>query len=227
MSRMWIGCSTRGSASPRLRIPVPASRISVLPSRQRQLDARRVAAVAHRLRSRRGNRPARTPDLELHRVSSSCSSPPTARRSRSHRWSRPRRRSGSRWRRRPGGRRRRDGCGRCRGTGDSARSAIVERDLVVGQRLLVVAERAELGRPLCRGHRRRSPRSAARASPRRPRCRTAAPLRRRRERRAWRCSTAGSAPGSARAASGAVHGGNSSACAGGAGGARSSCRSLS
>ena len=30
--RMWIGRSTRGSANPRLRIPVPASRIRVLPS---------------------------------------------------------------------------------------------------------------------------------------------------------------------------------------------------
>ena len=49
-----------------MRIPVPASRISVLAARQGELDARRVAAVAVHLRPGRRDRAARAPDLDPH-----------------------------------------------------------------------------------------------------------------------------------------------------------------
>ena len=61
---------------PRLRAPVPQSRMMRPPLLGRHRHAGRVAAVAHRRRPRRGDRSAHAPEAELHqRCPSSTSSP--------------------------------------------------------------------------------------------------------------------------------------------------------
>ena len=66
VSRMLIGASPRAGARPRVRIPVPPSSTSTVPSSSVIWTHGGVAAVARRLGTRGGDRSARAPDLELH-----------------------------------------------------------------------------------------------------------------------------------------------------------------
>ena len=162
------------SARPRLRMPVPASSASIEPSESVTCDAGGVAAVADRLRAGGGDRAAGSPELDPHR---------SVRPRRPLGVDRPEdrdRRRASRAAVRIGKAETSISCSGAVGGADRRsrecagrpwRTAIDQRQLVVGDRLAGLVEGAEDRAPLARGRPCRSPRSACRAAPRRPRCR--------------------------------------------------------